>query len=238
MKNSTVNKFIARKYLCLVNKNQEYSQLECDKIEYVIKVLLSEVEKILLLSIIFVLQGKFNVFLFCFFMIISIRMFMGGTHRKTFWGCFFFSLTFFQLVITLGNRKELAFSMMMLLYFVYIGYIIWYAPIQSEQKPRYGKKKRLRFKIYSFLITSMWFVLAWVCQIRFVRQCIQWSLLLQMLELLRVKWGEKVKATKVLQKLTGCFLALSTVIVSNMGCYSIWGEIELPESIRSAYDEE
>lgn len=39
MKNSTVNKFIARKYLCLVNKNQEYSQLECDKIEYVIKVL-------------------------------------------------------------------------------------------------------------------------------------------------------------------------------------------------------
>lgn len=47
MKNSTVNKFIARKYLYLANKNEEYSQLECDKIEYVIKVLLSEVEKIL-----------------------------------------------------------------------------------------------------------------------------------------------------------------------------------------------
>lgn len=41
---------------------------------------------------------------------------------------------------------------------------------------------------------------------------------------------------KWFQKLTGCLLALSAFFVSSAGCHWVWGETELPQSIRDEYE--
>lgn len=41
---------------------------------------------------------------------------------------------------------------------------------------------------------------------------------------------------KWFQMLTGCLLALSAFFVGSAGCFSLWGETELPQSIRDEYE--
>lgn len=41
---------------------------------------------------------------------------------------------------------------------------------------------------------------------------------------------------KWFQRLTSCLLALSTFFVSSAGCHLVWGETELPHSIRDEYE--
>lgn len=89
LKCGSVNDMLANKYLTVAQKTKNYTHLECDKIVYILKILLGEFEKLFCFFLIFALQGNLNLFCFCYFIILSLRQFMGGTHRKTFWGCFF-----------------------------------------------------------------------------------------------------------------------------------------------------
>lgn len=100
LKPRSVNEILAERYVTIAKKSKDYTPMECEKIKYALKVILNEGEKIFLLILCFLLQKRLWMFFLSFFVIVSTKKVLGGTHRKTFWGCFFFSLFFFSTSCT------------------------------------------------------------------------------------------------------------------------------------------
>lgn len=101
LKNNSVNALLAEHYVTIAKKNQNYTPLECEKVKYALLVILNECEKIFLIILCFLLQKQLLMFFLSLCVIVSMKKVLGGTHRKSFWGCFFFSLFFFE-----GRRRE------------------------------------------------------------------------------------------------------------------------------------
>ena len=100
-----LNDIISKKYVMYAEQYGKYSYEQCERMRYALKVMLNEIEKIILLGIIFALLGEYKVFLLSLCVILSIRFTMGGMHRRTFWGCFFFSFGFFLSVIIIAKSS-------------------------------------------------------------------------------------------------------------------------------------
>lgn len=191
LKNYSVNDMLARKYIDVANKTKEYSPLECEKIMYTLKVLLAECEKMFLIVLFFLLQGKIVTFCISYAVIITAKQFMGGTHRETFFGCLLFSAVFFQCVVWLSESVEIPFYSfsVILLYLAYLVFIFMCAPIQSGRKIQYTKQKIKRYKWYSVGIITLWVIVSLKSGL-WIKNIIWWTLCLQIIEILRSK-GEK-----------------------------------------------
>ncbi len=114
--------------------------------KYTLKVILSECEKLVLLSIIFAGVGHAVSYLYALITIIFLRMFTGGVHRKSVFGCFLHSFVAFAIIIFMGETYILGENVT----YVILGWmsllIVLVAPIQSANRIHYNQKQRLRFK--------------------------------------------------------------------------------------------
>lgn len=193
MKNCSVNDMLARKYVDIANERKEYTPIECEKIMYTLKVVLTECEKMFLIVLFFLLQGKIVTFCISYVVIITVKQFMGGTHRKTFWGCLLFSALFFQCVVWLSEYTEISFYYfsVALLYLAYLVLILICAPIQSGRKVHYTKQKIKRYKWYSIGIITFWVIVSLKSGL-WIKSIIWWTLCLQIIEILRTKGGRKL----------------------------------------------
>ena len=144
---------------------------------------------LLLLSIIFTMLGEGKIFLFSLLVILSLRITMGGMHRRTFWGCFFFSFGFFLLVIIMGRYFFIPNSVLVGLYIGYIIYILLRAPIPSKARPSMTEATRKKLKGYSIVVVSAWISGCFFFKYGQWKNCLGWTLLLQMIEILVVEGG-------------------------------------------------
>lgn len=152
----SLNDTISKQYIRLAEQHRNYNYVQCEKMKYALKVMLNEGEKVLLLSIIFTMLGEGKIFLFSLLVILSLRITMGGMHRRTFWGCFFFSFGFFLLVIIMGRYFFIPNSVLVGLYIGYIIYILLRAPISSKARPSMTEATRKKLKGYSIVVVSAW----------------------------------------------------------------------------------
>ncbi|MBQ3601073.1 MAG: accessory gene regulator B family protein [Lachnospiraceae bacterium] len=185
----SLNDTISKKYVRLAEQYGNYSYEQCERMKYALKVMLNEGEKVLLLSVIFGMLGECRTFLFLLCVVLSIRVTMGGMHRRTFWGCFFFSFGFFLSVIIMSRHFFISKGIMVGLYIVYIFYILWRAPIPSKVRPIVSKTRRKKLKIYSILVVSIWISVCMFFPNGQWEKCLGWTLLLQMIEILIVEGG-------------------------------------------------
>ena len=133
------------------------------------------------------------MFFLSFFVIVSTKKVLGGTHRKTFWGCFFFSLFFFEGVVVLAKYAIIdCYLGVVLLSVSYLYVIVKYAPIQSRQKVPLTLKKKRRYQWYSFIFLGCWMVVMLMLRNSNMGQCVFWTLFLQFLEIIRMEGGVKL----------------------------------------------
>lgn len=184
------NEILIDKYIAMANQERAYSESENEKIKYSMSVLLSEMEKILVLCLVMFIQNKFMIFTCSFLVIFSIKQFLGGTHRKTFLGCLMFSLFFFQIVVELTIHIEFDYII-----YVLLGYgclICFRAPLQYGQIKVYKKKEKIMCKIKAVFCIGIWVILALIIPIKHFRQTVFWTLCLQLIEILRVEGGKVI----------------------------------------------
>lgn len=184
----SLNDTISKKYVMLAEQYGNYSYEQCERMKYTLKVILNEGEKVLLLGIIFAMIGEYKAFLFSLCIVLSIRVTMGGMHRRTFWGCFFFSFGFFLSVIIMSRCFYLSKGILAGLYIVYVMYILLRAPIPSQVRPIASKKRRKKLKGYSIVVISIWIFVCFLLNGQWEKY-IGWTLLLQMMEILVVEGG-------------------------------------------------
>lgn len=149
-----MNKFIN----CLVKKisetNPEFSDLELKKMEYGLVCIFSEITKIIPYFIIFYLFSleKYYIIIIIFFC--PIRIFSGGYHAKTYWGCFFITFAIFALIITI--TKYIAFNIIILIFLLVISFIFIciFSPVDNINKRIKSDERRLKLK-YCSIITAI-----------------------------------------------------------------------------------
>lgn len=139
-------------------RTHNYGNIVSQKVKYSILVLLSEFEKFICLLFLFGTLHRTPEFLILVFTIIPIRIFMGGSHRKTMLGCFIQSLFIFGTALALSEN----FMMDSIIKWIVYGLLlleIWIStPIPSANRINYSnlQKMRLKSKALTVLLILTW----------------------------------------------------------------------------------
>jgi Membrane protein putatively involved in post-translational modification of the autoinducing quorum-sensing peptide len=142
---------------CLIKEisktNPQFSDLQLKKMEYGLLCAIDEITKLIPYFIIFWFFSvqKYYIIILIFFA--PIRLFTGGYHAKTYWGCFFITFVIFSLIITIG--KYLSFNTITLILSLVVSFILVciYAPVDNINKRIKNKERKLKLKYFSIIIT-------------------------------------------------------------------------------------
>lgn len=177
-----INQRLSNSIMRKMKIEENFSGEEGEIIHYMLITSISEMEKILLLFLIFFVLGQAKNFLWVCLVTLLTHPFTGGLHRETFWGCFFQSLLFFTEVIVFGHFIKLSVHAIPIVFLCSLVVYILYVPTASEKRGEYGKesKKRIRkIAIAGMSIVSIMSFFFSVCRSFFL-----WVLILEDLELL------------------------------------------------------
>lgn len=157
---------------CLVKKisktNPEFSDLELKKMEYGLLCILDEITKLIPYFIIFWLFSLQEYYLVVLIFFCPIRLFTGGYHAKTYWGCFFISFAIFSSIIVIG--KYISFDIIILMLSLIISFILVciYSPVDNINKRIKSKEQRMKLKYFSIIITFSLSLLCYFLPYRFL----------------------------------------------------------------------
>lgn len=167
-----MSKFIS----CLVKKisesNPEFSDLEIKKIEYGLVCTLGEITKLIPYFIIFWLFSLQQYYTVALIFFCLIRLFAGGYHAKTYWGCFFISLVIFGIIIVVG--KYISFNNNILILLLVISFILVciFSPVDNINKRIKSKERRLKLKYCSIIITLSLSLLCYFLPYKFLNTAV------------------------------------------------------------------
>lgn len=119
---------------------------------YGITVLLKELSKTVMLFIIMSVLGYGKDFLIVFVILVSLRMFMGGSHSKSTLGCFIHSLSIILLIIMLANNIMIYKVVVCSIWLLLILCIITISPVISTRRASYSVRQKRKFKIMAIIV--------------------------------------------------------------------------------------
>ena len=175
-----------------VDKNDER---KCALIQYSLSCLLNEMQKVIILAVFFIIRGSCMDFFVAFVTITSLRVFLGGSHRKTILGCWIQSFLTFEEIIILSSILSVDIYFQCII--VSLGLLlIWKKlPLISEKRMNYGEMQRMKFKMKALSA-----IVIWLLVIDFVpgdiRNIILWAMCIQFLENLIVVIQKEVLRNK------------------------------------------
>jgi len=156
------------------------------RVGYSMEVILTEIEKLTCTLVVFACIGFIKEAFISLSVIMSIRFFMGGIHRKTIMGCILHTfLTEFTIIILSKNFSILNHVVIVLLFLLGIVEIWKTTPIKSEKSITYTEKQQLKFKLKA--MTAL-LVLAIVVPFvdKVTANLIYWSVGMQLFEVIYV----------------------------------------------------
>ncbi len=81
-------------------KTDQQEEIVVQKVKYALQVIVSEVEKLIILLMIFGIVGKTLEFLTAYVAVVTIRIYVGGNHVKTFLGCVLYIFIMYAFILT------------------------------------------------------------------------------------------------------------------------------------------
>ena len=86
----------------LVGRDYDVADVQCAKVCYAVESIVGDLQKDLVLFVIFAVSGFFREFLFCFVTVNLVRRFLGGIHMKTNIGCTVASVSVYVIAVAGG----------------------------------------------------------------------------------------------------------------------------------------
>jgi len=154
------------------------------KIQYSLQVILGDLTKSIIISLMFLYLNQFPLFLLSFVILNSTRPLMGGIHCKTFNSCLIFSIMYFLIILLFSTLATKANTYFYIVFFI-ISFIIalFYAPCRNEKRPIKNKKI---LKILSLISITFWSILFFTLRNTQICNCIFLSIFLQIIQLIIV----------------------------------------------------
>ncbi|MEY7998947.1 accessory gene regulator B family protein [Clostridium sp. Mt-5] len=163
-----MNKLIA----CLVKKisesNPEFSELQLRKMEYGLVCTFDEITKLIPYFIIFWIFSLQNYYIITLLFFCPIRLFSGGYHAKTYWGCFFISFIIFYIIVTAG--KYMIINNIFIIFLLSISFILIciFSPVDNINKKIKSESRRNQLRHYSILITMLLIIMCYFISNKFL----------------------------------------------------------------------
>lgn len=139
-----VHRAMVDKIVQIFISNNE-SSVKREKVTYFISYSMSEFSKFILWLALCYAIKKTDVFLIIYFCVASLRMFTGGTHKKTMLGCFMYSTFVLGCIYVIG-QVQIIKDFSTILYIITL-IIIWKCtPIVSKNRIPYSAITKVTFK--------------------------------------------------------------------------------------------
>ena len=164
----------------LVGRDYDVADVQCAKVCYAVESIVGDLQKDLVLFVIFAVSGFFREFLFCFVTVNLVRRFLGGIHMKTNIGCTVASVSVYVIAVAGGVHVIFPYPVVagLLLFTMYLMATI--APLPSPNRPVYKgeRKKKIQQKgLIGLGVLSICSVIYPACS-----TFIAWILILQIVE--------------------------------------------------------
>lgn len=158
-----ISNFLISKILNQIRLLKHYEEDDIDVIRYSLEAILWEIEKIIILLVVFTLLGKIDYFLIACFTMMSIRTTAGGYHANTALGCLTISFIIFFLAIILLPQISINQSYILIFAIFSLFVIFLAAPMPSIKRLGVQKNDKILLrKMISFTITLSWFILIFI----------------------------------------------------------------------------
>lgn len=126
-----------------------YEDDDVSKIKYSFETILLEIEKIIILFILFLILGKGHEYIVTSIVLFTIRPFSGGLHLKTFSSCLVFTFTFYLLALVLLPLIDISQTQVITILTISLMVNILLAPVSSPKRPTRNKKTNIKYKTIS-----------------------------------------------------------------------------------------
>lgn len=137
-------------------KNRLLDEETIQKMEYTIKAIFNELSKLIIFIILFSLLGKQISFLLCYLAFVSLRIFAGGLHCKTYWGCFTFSLISFLMFIYIPDLIDINIRIMQIIAYISCLFPAVFSPVLPSFRNIKSSRKKTILKITAVFVTLLW----------------------------------------------------------------------------------
>lgn len=150
---------IIDKYVGVLESSRRFNQEQLSRIQYAAESIFNDITKILLYILLSVIFRKTAFVVGFLLSMLSLRPALGGIHRRTYWGCFFYSLGMMGIGFLInqivrdynGLNEAIAIGMCI------IGTIM--GPAISKYKRNQTEEDKKRKRIAAILIQALLFVI-------------------------------------------------------------------------------
>jgi len=154
-----------KRFLCSIRstiKKQypNYSEEKLDEIMYGIEGIYLTITKSIIIFSLALILGIFKELILLLITFNFIRLFAFGMHADNSLTCLIFSSTIFIGGTYLCKYVTLSNEILYILYAVVLITIALYSPADTVKRPLIKKKKRIKFKILSIIVTIIYFVIS------------------------------------------------------------------------------
>lgn len=147
-----MNIFATEVALKATNGQLDRSSKEFKNIVFGLEVILVEATKFITYGIVFACLGKTFEYIFAMLVLCPLRQFMGGYHAKTYWGCFFITLSIFVAAIYLPLFLSINIYFNIGTIMIGLFLIFFVVPVDTINIPIKDLTIRKKYKLKSFII--------------------------------------------------------------------------------------
>lgn len=165
----------------LITKNYSYDNDMIDRVKYGLEIIYITVTKmsvILGASLLFGLLKE--TLIFCLFMN-GLRLFAYGAHAKKSWMCYISSLFAFVLMPYIFSIIEINFIQKIIISIFCLLSMIIYAPADTHKRPIINAKHRLKLKIMSTVICTLYITIVFISKNELLNNLILLSMITESL---------------------------------------------------------
>ncbi len=141
-----------------ISKNYNYDDIKLKEIKYGIETIYLTITKAIIITIIAFVIGTIKELIYFTLFYGILRMTGFGLHAKKAWHCWVLSLSLFTLIPYLIKVLTVNIYVIIIIFSICCILLLIYAPADTEKRPLIHKKKRIVFKIITFIISIIYFI--------------------------------------------------------------------------------
>lgn len=158
---------------------------------YAMRSIWSDFVKFSLMGVAAWFLNQLTVYLWVILVFTTCRVFLGGLHRKSFWGCAVFTAIQIFVVIYLAELCVLHNIDLVWIASASVSIVLIVGSVVSSEKRRCSQKRKQWFKYVTFVIETIWMIVAWAIEENeIVRQGIYLVILLDNFQVIIAKCYE------------------------------------------------
>ena len=182
-----MRKAVINKMMNFVSKDS-YSKEELEKIRYGFEVIYIFITKGIIVFLIAYFLGILKYTLAFLGIYSLLRAFACGLHASKGWICTISSILIFIIIPYLCKILVIDLSIRITLMILSTILIFIYAPADTKKRPIINKKKRLRLKITSTLISIIYIIISFYIEKNFILNAIMFGMLLETIMILPITY--------------------------------------------------